>query len=101
MAANVPAFDTKADIECSNVILYRRIPRRKTPMRIFIFKSDINPELRAFSDDQDGEKLPAQFRPWHAIGVVRPESVPPHKLNRDVIEASIARDGFQLWQMKK
>jgi hypothetical protein len=40
-------------------------------MRIFIFKSGINPELRAFSNDQDGEKLPAQFQPWHAIGVVR------------------------------
>jgi hypothetical protein len=70
-------------------------------MRIFIFKSGINPELRAFSNDQDGEKLPAQFRPWHAIGVVRPESIPPHNLNRDVIEASIVRDGFQLWRMKK
>jgi len=70
-------------------------------MRIFIFKSDTSTELRAFSDDQNGEKLPAQFRPWHAIGVVRPDSIPPHNLNRDVIEASIAKDGFQLWRVKK
>jgi hypothetical protein len=27
-------------------------------MRIFIFKSDTNPDLRAFSDDQEGNKLP-------------------------------------------
>ena len=70
-------------------------------MRIFIFKSDTSPNLRAFSDDQGGHKLPAQFRPWHAIGVIRPESVPPHNLNRDRIEASINSDGFQLWRMKK
>ena len=40
-------------------------------MRIFIFKSDTNPGLQAFSDDQGGGKLPKQFRPWHAIGVIR------------------------------
>jgi hypothetical protein len=59
------------------------------------------PDLRAFSDDQEGNKLPTQFRPWHAIGVIRPESAPPHNLSRDVIEASIAKIGFQLWRMKK
>ena len=69
-------------------------------MRIFIFRWEKSPDLRAFSDDQDG-KLPAQFKPWHAVGVIRPESVPPHNLSRDVIEASIAKTGFQLWRMKK
>ena len=69
-------------------------------MRIFIFKSGANPDLRAFSADQDGHKLPAQFQPWHAIGVIRSESAPPHNLSRDVIEASIADVGFQLWRMK-
>ena len=69
-------------------------------MRIFIFRSEKSPDLRAFSDDQDGNKLPAQFKPWHAIGVVRPESVPPHNLRRDVIEASIISVGYQLWRMK-
>jgi omega-6 fatty acid desaturase (delta-12 desaturase) len=39
----------------------------------------------------------AQFRPWHAIGVIHPDSAPPHNLNREVIEASITSDGFQLW----
>ena len=70
-------------------------------MRIFIFRSEKSPDLRAFSDDQDGNKLPAQFRPWRAIGVIRPESAPPHNLSREVIEASIADVGFQLWRMKK
>ena len=70
-------------------------------MRIFIFKSEKSRDLRAFSDDPGGSKLPAQFRPWHAIGVIRPESVPPHNLSRDVIEASITNSGFQLWRLKK
>jgi hypothetical protein len=70
-------------------------------MRIFIFRSEKSPDLRAFSDDQDGNKLPAQFKPWHAVGVIHPESVPPHKLSRDVIEASITNAGYQLWRMKK
>ena len=70
-------------------------------MRIFIFKSGTSPGLQAFSDDRDGDKLPKQFQPWHAIGVVGPDSVPPHRLSRHVIEASIAKAGFQLWRMKK
>lgn len=70
-------------------------------MRIFIFKSDTSKGLQAFSDDQGGGKLPKQFRPWHAIGVVRPDAPPPHNLDRSVIEASIAKAGFQLWRMKK
>jgi hypothetical protein len=70
-------------------------------MRIFIFKSGTNPGLQAFSDDQGGGKLPEKFRPWHAIGVVRPDAPPPHNLNRSVIEAAIAKAGFQLWRMKK
>jgi len=70
-------------------------------MRIFIFKSETSPNLHAFSDDLGGNKLPTRFRPWHAIGVVRPESAPPHNLSRDAIEASINKVGFQLWRMKK
>lgn len=70
-------------------------------MRIFIFKSEKDPGLRAFADDQGGNKLPTQFRPWHAIGVIRPESAPPHNLSRNVIETSITNVGFQLWRMKK
>ena len=70
-------------------------------MRIFIFKSGTSPGLQAFSDDRDGDRLPKQFRPWHAIGVVRSEAPPPHSLDRGVIEASIAKEGFQLWRMKK
>ena len=40
-------------------------------MRIFIFKSQANNTLRAFAGEAGGQKLPSQFGPWHAIGVIR------------------------------
>jgi hypothetical protein len=70
-------------------------------MRIFIFKSDANPGLRAFGGDLTGSQLPKQFSPWHAIGAVAPDRDPPHNLSRDLIEAAIKNQGFQLWRMSK
>jgi len=69
-------------------------------MRLYIFKSDLNTELRAFTGDLAGSKLPDQFRPWHAIGAVGPDNPPPHNLSRDTIEKAIATSGFQLWRVK-
>lgn len=74
--------------------------RKGTAMRIYIFKSDANKELRAFSDDPSGTKLPGQFRPWHAFGVIAAGKSPPHQLPRDEIEKAIGDRGFQLWRMK-
>ncbi len=70
-------------------------------MRIFIFKSEANPELRAFGGDLVGGRLPAQFRPWRAIGAVAPDRDPPHNLSRAVIESAINGCGYQLWRMNK
>jgi hypothetical protein len=69
-------------------------------MRIYIFKSDANGGLQAFASDPAGDKLPPQFRPWHAIGVVTPDKDPPHKLSRKEIERAIDAHGYQLWRMK-
>lgn len=69
-------------------------------MKIYIFKSEAQNNLRAFSDDAAGAKLPDRFRPWRAIGVVRPDRAPPHNLPRAAIEQSIADNGFQLWRLK-
>jgi hypothetical protein len=74
---------------------------RDVPMRIFIFKSEAQPDLRAFGGDLAGSDLPKQFRPWHAIGAVAPDRDPPHELSRGVIETAIKTQGFQLWRMSK
>jgi hypothetical protein len=76
-------------------------PERGMPMRLFIFKSDPRPELRAFGGDLVGSQLPKQFSPWRAIGAVAPDRAPPHELSRDVIETAIKTQGFQLWRMSK
>jgi hypothetical protein len=70
-------------------------------MRIFIFKSEASPDLRAFGGDLVGSRLPNQFRPWRAIGAVAPDRDPPHKLSRGVIETAINDRGYQLWRMSK
>ena len=69
-------------------------------MRIFVFKSEANEELRAFAGDLDGSKLPSQFRPWNAIGSIAADKDPPHQLSRKQIEKAINDQGFQLWRMK-
>jgi hypothetical protein len=74
---------------------------RGTHMRIFIFKSEPKPELRAFGADLAGSELPKLFSPWHAVGAIAPDKDPPHGLSRDVIELAIKTQGFQLWRMKK
>ena len=69
-------------------------------MNIYIFKSEGKPELRAFAGDAEGRKLPGQFRPWHAVGVVSAGKALPHKFSRAAIEDAIAAQGFQLWRFK-
>lgn len=67
-------------------------------MRIFIFKSDVSPRLRAFGGDLVGSQLPKQFSPWRAIGAIAPDREPPYNLSRRVIETAINECGYQLWR---
>jgi hypothetical protein len=70
-------------------------------MRIFVFKSDTNPGLGAFSGDIAGLQLPSKFKPWRVTGAVAPGKDPPYQLSRDVIEAAIKLSGFQLFRLSK
>ena len=67
-------------------------------MRIYMFKSDAQTDLRAFAGDLAGSKLPTQFAPWHVTGVIGPDNAPPYRLSRDEIEKAIDSRGFQLWR---
>ena len=69
-------------------------------MNIYIFKSETKSELRAFAGDAEGSKLPDQFRPWHATGVVTAGKALPHKISRVTVEDAIGAQGFQLWRFK-
>jgi hypothetical protein len=74
---------------------------RSAGLRIFVFKSEPRPDLRAFGGDVAGSRLPKQFSPWHAIDAIAPDRDPSHELSREVIEAAIKNQGFQLWRMSK
>jgi hypothetical protein len=69
-------------------------------MRLYIFKSEATKNLRAFTGDLEGAKLPGRHAPWTATGVVVDDAAPPHKLSRETIEGAIETDGFQLWRLK-
>lgn len=69
-------------------------------MRFYIFSSDAKKGLRAFAGDIAGNKLPVQFRPWRAIGVVGFDKAPPHSLPRAEIEEAIGSEGYKLWRIK-
>jgi hypothetical protein len=69
-------------------------------MNIYIFKSEAKAELCAFAGDAEGSKLPDQFRPWHATGVVSAGKALPHKISRSTVEDAIGAQGFQLWRFK-
>jgi hypothetical protein len=69
-------------------------------MRIFIFKSGADRELRAFAGDPGGQQLPSKFGPWHAVGVIAADRAPPFKVAREVIEKAINSNGFQMFRMK-
>ena len=63
-------------------------------------KSEAGTGLRAFAGEPAGSKLPDQFRPWHAVGVIPAEKAPPHNLSRETIEKIINSDGYQLWRVR-
>lgn len=74
---------------------------QEAPIRLFVFKSEARPDLRAFGAELDGSQLPKQFRPWRATGAIAPDRDPPHELSRAVIEQAIKTQGFQLWRLSK
>jgi hypothetical protein len=70
-------------------------------MRIYIFKSDTKPDLRAFAGDVVGSTLPENHGPWTVTGIIGPSSPPPHNISRSVLEEAIGTRGFQLWRFTK
>jgi hypothetical protein len=74
--------------------------KRGGAMRIFIFKSEANPDLRAFGGDLAGIKLPGQFKPWRAVGTIAPNQDPPYKIARDDIERRLTNAAFSFFDSK-
>ena len=76
------------------------IPIESNPMRIYVFTSKTQKNLRAFTDDMSGAKLPQQLGPWRANGAIAADEKSPYRLARNQIEKAIKDAGFQLWRVK-
>lgn len=70
-------------------------------MRIYIFKSETNPDLQAFAGDPAGSTLPQNHGPWTVTGIIGSASPPPHNISRLTIEKAIGTQGFQLWRFAR
>jgi hypothetical protein len=73
---------------------------RADAIRIFIFKSEARPDLRAFGGDLAGISLPSQFKPWRVVGAVAPNQELPYKISRVAVQTAIKDSGFQLFRIK-
>jgi hypothetical protein len=62
-------------------------------MQVYLFISDKASRVRAFTSDETGENLPADYAPWQALNSGRPMTIGSET---DPVGAAIAKDGFFL-----
>jgi hypothetical protein len=67
---------------------------------IYLFASTTRTGLNAFAGDSEGSRLPERHGPWIAAGHVGPGEPLPHRMKRDLVEAAIDGEGFQMWRKK-
>ena len=70
-------------------------------MRIFVFKSEANPNLRAFGGDLAGIKLPSQFKPWRAVGTIAPNQKLRTKSCENTLKRRLTNAAFSFFASKK
>ena len=71
-------------------------------MRTFyLFKSETDPELRAYTDSPSGSRLPAESGPWALLRSVSQDVPWPEIVARAIIEAGVSENGFLLWSEPK
>jgi hypothetical protein len=61
-------------------------------MLIYLFISDSEPSVRAFSSDQSGSNLPSEFAPWRRAGS---GAIVP--IGDDSVTLVVDRDGYLLF----
>jgi len=62
----------------------------------YLFRSESDPQLQAFTDDSAGNKLPAENGPWTLVRQVSGDQDWTHTTTRDVVAAGVATNGFLL-----
>lgn len=62
-------------------------------MQVYIFISEIDPKLRAFTADETGGNLPTDYAPWQAVNGGRPLFLASA---RDPIAMDVRTNGYFL-----
>ena len=63
----------------------------------YIFQSGSAPDLRGFTDDASGSKLPAEDGPWALVQQIKPDEEWALEISRAVVATGIIENGFYLW----
>jgi hypothetical protein len=63
----------------------------------YVFRAATSPDLRAYTYDPAGERLPAQYGPWTLVQEVGPDEEWTQDVSRAVVAGGILDDGYYLW----
>jgi len=63
----------------------------------YVFQASGSPDLRGYSYDPAGERLPRQYGPWSLIQQIGPDEEWTQDVSRAVVAGGILDNGFYLW----
>ena len=63
----------------------------------YVFQAASSPDLRGYTYDPAGERLPAQYGPWTRVEEVGPDEEWTQDVSRAVVAAGILDSGYYLW----
>ena len=63
----------------------------------YVFQAANFPDLRGYTYDPAGERLPAQYGPWTLIQQIGPDEEWTQDVSRAVVAGGILDDGYYLW----
>lgn len=67
----------------------------------YVFQSQDSPDLRGFTDDASGGKLPLEEGPWSLVKQIAPDGEWDLGISRAVVATGIMENGFYLWGPRK
>lgn len=62
-----------------------------------LFQAVNSPDLRGFTEESTGARLPADLGPWTLVKEIRPNEEWTPTVSRAVVAAGIIENGFYLW----
>ncbi|TCR65461.1 PRC-barrel domain-containing protein [Bosea sp. BK604] len=62
-----------------------------------LFQAANSPDLRGFTDEPTGARLPVDLGPWTLVQEIQPDGTWTPAISRAVVAAGIIENGFYLW----